>query len=283
MQRLDGTRSGRGPLAGWGVIAAALSAVFVMTGCKVVEDTVKPAEQMMAPPDGATTAPDGGPIVQDPLPYTLVPGDEIAVNVLGQPELSFTTRLDADGAIQYPYLNYIKLEGLTTNDVRRKIVAGLKEFYVDPIVTVNMVSQEQQFVRVVGEVTRQGRFAISRDMRITDAIAEAGGLTLDAAQDRVVLIRRVSENDIRAGFFDYRSATLDPINSGAYASDIPLRRGDTIFVPRNARAQWESAFQFISSIVNPVVDVERAIVLYPDARDVLETGDVSGRNTIVVR
>lgn len=262
------------------VALAAVGAWLVFsTGCYTpTVPTIGPETFAPAPSESG----DGGPVVTDPMPYALVPGDRIAIRVVQDPTLDGEYTIDSDGGIQYPYIGSMRLEGLTTADARRKVGTGLKEFYTDPFVTINLISQMQQYVRVIGEVPKQGRIRYERGMTIMDGVLEAGGLTRDASQKRIVLIRRVAEDRVAAGFFDWRAAQMTP-SAETLASNIPLRSGDIIFVPTNERAQWESAFRFISTMFGAAVDVERAIVLYPDARDVLETGDSSGRNTIIVR
>ncbi|MCL4196575.1 MAG: polysaccharide export protein [Phycisphaerales bacterium] len=262
-------------------LGAAGACLVFAAGCNMPSRDVKQINPTSygAPP---VESGDGGPVVADPAPYSLVPGDRIAIKVVQDPMLDGEYTIDSDGGIQYPYIGPMRLEGLTTVDARRKIGSGLKEYYTDPFVTVNLISQMQQYVRVMGQVPKQGRIPFERGMTIVDGIAEAGGLTRDASQKRIVLIRRVSEDQVAAGFFNYRDAVLSP-NAQTWASNIPLRSGDIIFVPTNERAQWESAFNFISVMFGAAVDVERSIVLYPDVREIIKTGNAAGRNTIVVR
>lgn len=261
-------------------LAAALLWCVFVGGCNM------PGDMPTLDPEGfgkpQSEASDGGPAETAQLPYTLEPGDQIAVKVVQDPALDGNYTIDSDGGIQYPYIGPMRLEGLTTADARRKIASGLREYYTDPFVTVNLLSQMQQYVRIMGQVQKQGRIPLERGMTIVDAIAESGGLTRDASQRKIVLIRRVSENQVAAGFFNYRDAVLYP-SSEAWASNLMLKRGDMIFVPTNERAQWESAFQFISTMFGAAVDIERSIVLYPDVRDILKTGDNPSRSTIIVR
>lgn len=262
-------------------LAAAATWCLFAGGCNMptgVENPTGPGFGAPSPEGGG----DAGPVERTSLPYTLVPGDKIAIKVVQDPNLDGEYVIDSDGGIQYPLVGPMRLEGLTTADARRKIGTGLKELYVDPFVTVNLLSQMQQYVRVMGQVPKQGRIPLTRDMTILDAVAEAGGPTLDASLRKIVLIRRISEERVVAGYFDYRDAVLNP-SSEAWASNIPLQRGDVIYVPTNERAQWASAFKFISTMFGAAVDMERAIVLYPDVRDIITTGNGSSRSTIIVR
>lgn len=263
------------------VLAAVAAWSVLAGGCNSPSKTIDPTG-----PDFGHAAPeaggDAGPVERASLPYTLVPGDKIAIKVVQDSNLDGDYVIDSDGGIQYPLVGPMRLEGLTTADARRKISTGLKELYVDPFVTVNLISQMQQYIRVMGQVPKQGRIPFTHDMTILDAVAEAGGPTLDASLRKFILIRRISEEMVVAGYFDYRAAVLNP-TSDAWASNIPLQRGDIIYVPTNERAQWESAFKFISTMFGAAVDMERAIILYPDVRDVINTGDRTGNTVINVR
>lgn len=284
LHRLDGT--GRIGL-GRGMVAALiiLTASLLPAGCKTPNKNLGQASDLARSgvDDGAGEADSAVlQVIPETLPYTLAPGDSLAIRVLEDEMLLSDVKIDMDGGFDFMYTGRVQAEGLTTTDVRRKLTRALSELYVDPHVTVNLTSQQQQFVRVLGSAMRPGRIPLRRDMRVMDAIAEAGGPHADAALKRVIVIRRVAEDDIRAGFFNYKDAMYDPL-SGALASDILLKRGDTIFLPKSHQAQWESAFRFISRMFDAVVDVERSITLYPDVRDIFATGERAGATTIVVR
>lgn len=263
------------------VLTALVGATALVTGCFQVSEDVGEARDIIAVPQGEE-APGGGPVVRDRLPYSLAPGDEIAIKVVQDPDLNGVYKLDSDGSIQYPYVGPAQLAGLTTLDVRRKITEGLRDVYTDPFVTVNIVSQEQQYVRVIGQVSRPGLIEYRPGMSIVDAVAAAGDISREGARTSVVLIRRTAEHEVRAGLFNYREATHNP-TADLWASDIPLMRGDTIFVPTNDRAQWTSAFQFINTMFGAITDIERSIILYPDARDIIKHGEAGNRTTIIVR
>ncbi|MCC6908827.1 MAG: polysaccharide export protein [Phycisphaerales bacterium] len=262
-------------------LAAFVAWCVMVGGCNMPTDMQPTGSDFGAPPAVEGAEPQR-PISASSLPYTLVPGDRIAIRVYQDPNLDGEYTIDSDGGIQYPLVGPMRLEGLTTADARRKIASGLQGNYVDPSVTVNLISQMQQYVRVMGQVPKQGRVAYQRGMTILDALADAGGPTRDASLRKMVLIRRMSDEFVAAGLFDYREMMLNP-SIESLSANIPLERGDIIFVPTNERAQWESAFQFISTMFGAAVDVERGIVLYPDVREILQTGDSSTRTTVIVR
>jgi len=213
---------------------------------------------------------------------TIQAGDEIDVAVLQDEKLNGSYRIDNDGGFQWHYIGRVKTDSLTTNDLRRKLTDVVSEFLNNPSVTVNYKSQQPRTIRVLGEAKSQGHIQLKQNMRLIDGIAEAGGLTADANQREIILIRSVSPTEIRAGLFNYRQATLNPLG-GAWADNVELQPGDTIFVPKSGQAQWAAAISFIDRLANAAVGIQRSIVLYPDIESVISTGDTAGRNTIVVR
>src|SRR5579862_5187718 len=89
-------------------------------------------------PDGSTVSPR-----QDPPAltgsYVIGPNDTLSITVLDESELSGKFKVDADGTITYPYLNQIRVGGQTIDEVRNKIISGLKPAYlVNPQVRIEI-------------------------------------------------------------------------------------------------------------------------------------------------
>ncbi len=213
---------------------------------------------------------------------TIEPGDEIDISVLQDEKLNGLYKIDNDGGFQWHYIGRVKTDSLTTNDLRRKLTEVVSKFINEPSVTINYKTQQPRTIRVIGETKQQGHFPLTHNMRLIDGITEAGGLTDNANQKEIILIRSVSDKEIRAGLFNYREATLNPLG-GEWVNNVTLQTGDTIFVPKSGKAQWEAAIAFIDRLANAGVGIERGIVLYPDIESVISSGDNAGRNTIVVR
>ena len=257
---------------------AALS--FMISGCNHPADTLTPISEGVAK---GTSDVDGGVLsdIVNAGPTTIQPGDEIAISVLQDERLNGTYRIDNDGGFQWYYVGRVKTDSLTPSDLRRKLTDAVSKFLNEPAVTVNWVSQEPPTIRILGESETQGLLSLKRGWRLMDAIAAAGGPTDDANVKEIMLIRSVSPSEIRAGLFNYREATLNPLG-GEWKNNITLEAGDTIFIPKSGRAQWLAAIEFVDRLADAVVGTERAIVLYPDVESVITTGETEGRNTIVV-
>ena len=68
---------------------------------------------------GATAASAGGRV--------LTAMDIVAIRIVGHPELDWTTRVEPDGSIAFPYLGRVKAAGRTEDELARAVERGLIE------------------------------------------------------------------------------------------------------------------------------------------------------------
>ncbi len=120
--------------------------------------------------------------------YRLGVGDKLAISVLGEEALSVDVRVNDQGAINYPFLGTLKVAGLTVDELRDQLIAGLKPAYLlDPRVTVQVTEYRLFFVN--GEVKSPGGFPWQPGMTVRKAAALAGGFTDRASRGRLSIIR----------------------------------------------------------------------------------------------
>ncbi|MFP4126354.1 MAG: polysaccharide biosynthesis/export family protein [Alphaproteobacteria bacterium] len=157
---------------------AALALMLLVVGCTVSagEDAARTA---VARQDG-----DG-----------LRPGARVAVTVAGQPELSATYELDADGRLEMPLLGSVDAHGLRADELADRLVAGLADGYLrEPQVDVERVGVRPFFI--LGAVDRPGSYPYRAGMTVADAVAAAGGAR-DDGEVAVVLTPAGRERDAR--------------------------------------------------------------------------------------
>ena len=136
--------------------------------------------------------------------------------------------IDENGCVDMPNLGRIKISGLSRGEAASKIQSMLRaEQLRDAVVTINAYDQ---YVTVLGEVTRPGRVNIVRDrLNLLDALGQAGDLTIQGRRDNVKVIRE-ENGESKAYFVDLRSKDL--LNSPVYS----LQQTDIIYVsPNNVR------------------------------------------------
>src|SRR5581483_3641427 len=78
-----------------------------------------------------------GSVESDPS-YRINPGDQLNVQVFGEPTLTQTVTVLDDGTIQYPLIGKVKVGGDTPTQAASTITKSLEEYVKHPIVTVGV-------------------------------------------------------------------------------------------------------------------------------------------------
>jgi polysaccharide export outer membrane protein len=133
------------------------------------------AATIAAPPAPAANAAPAQSAPSDPS-YRINPGDQLNVQVFGEPTLTQTVTVLDDGTIQYPLIGRVNVGGNTPTQAAATITKSLKEYVKHPIVTVGVAQMGQNNVLVLGDVKSPGRYVVRSGAHLSDAIAAAGGL-----------------------------------------------------------------------------------------------------------
>jgi polysaccharide biosynthesis/export protein len=178
--------------------------------------------------DVVVPVPVAPPVAQ---PSILGPGDQVKVEVFGNPDLTTAISVDVDGSIRMPLVGAVPVAGQSPAGAARRIEAALKsgEYLVSPQVTVTVVQVVSQRVSVLGEVRSPGRYPIEVDSTVFDLVALAGGIN-EKGSDRVYILRPDATGAVQRLPVDLRG-----IATSHDASSSPtktLRGGDSIIVPK---------------------------------------------------
>ena len=168
--------------------------------------------------------------------YKIGIGDVLQVTVWDHPELTIPAGsnrssqesgnvVNENGTIYYPYIGYVQVAGLTTQEVREEVASRLSRFIETPQVDVSVADFRSQRVYVSGAVERPGVYPLTNvPTRIVDAISQAGGLDLDEGADwRNVTLTRDGK--------DYRLSLKAVYEQGNKLHNVLLQSGDVINVP----------------------------------------------------
>lgn len=104
-------------------------------------------------------------------------------------------------------------------------------------------NSKETTIRVLGAVGKPGRYHFSDEMTILDLLAEAGGPTEAAMQDKIVIVN-MSERQDQARVFDLVTFA----KSGDHNKLPVLRAGDTLYVPNTEQGEWHKATSGAASI-----------------------------------
>jgi len=181
--------------------------------------------------------------VQNQASYIVGPQDVLVITSYDQPELTGKFTIEIDGTFSYPLVGRVRVVGMTLRDVEELLKKTLVDrgFFIDPQVTVAIETYRSQRIYVVGEVRTPGAYPLSGDMRLVEALALAGSTT-PTASGEAVIVRANNESLVVDPAQIATTAAkeadsvvrvdLRELENGDLSQNVPLRRGDTIFVLR---------------------------------------------------
>ncbi len=163
-------------------------------------------------------------------PYRLKKGDTVSVTVWQDQNLNRQVLVRPDGRISLPLAGSLRAAGRSPESLGVGIKRRLAKFYNDDLdVTVSLVSVNSEIDRIIyvtGQVLKPGPFEIKKPTTILQALSLSGGLGPFAADQRILIHRKIKGRDIVIPF-DYGK-----FESGVdVAGNIYLRDGDVIVVP----------------------------------------------------
>ena len=117
-------------------------------------------------------------------------GDTISMRVWNQDSISAKTKVRPDGKVSIPFVNDVDAAGATPTELAARVQVRLKDFIVNPVVTVTLDELRPLLVAVMGEVTRPGNYQLEAGAGVLQALAIAGGPTAFADRDRIMVLRQ---------------------------------------------------------------------------------------------
>jgi polysaccharide biosynthesis/export protein len=161
--------------------------------------------------------------------YRLGSGDVLRISVYQNPDLTLETRVSEAGVLSFPLLGTIRIGGLSVTQAEKLIADGLRNgnFVKQPQVTIVVVQVKGNQASVLGQVNRPGRFPIEvADMRLTDLLANAGGVAANGAEVLVLTGTRNGQ--------PFRAEIDLPtiFAAGGRGQDLLIQNGDVLWIDR---------------------------------------------------
>ena len=167
---------------------------------------------------GTGTPPEGS---SGTMTRVLKRGDKVQIYLRDIPVPDeIKNEINGDGTVNLPLIGVVQLEGKATAEAQNLI----EKMYIDggyyvKISVIVMAEEDEYFVQ--GEVKREGRYPLTRDLTVLQAIVTAGGYTDYAKKSQVKIIRGNEVVVVDAGRIEERKEK-DPL----------IKPGDIVLVPR---------------------------------------------------
>jgi protein involved in polysaccharide export with SLBB domain len=207
-----------------GVIAASVS-----VAAQVAENGGSPVSSVAAEKTSqARTQAEGG--FQERLPrYKISAGDTFDVNFELNPEFNQTVTVQPDGFITLRGVGDLHVAGKKVPELTETLRQAFGKILNDPQVSVILKDFEKPYFVADGQVGKPGKYELRGETTVTQAIAEAGGLTEASKHSQVLLFRRVDDHWTEAKIFNLKKME----KSRKLTEDALLHPGDMLFVPKN--------------------------------------------------
>jgi polysaccharide export outer membrane protein len=171
--------------------------------------------------------------------FRIGPGDQLHVEVAGNPLGEADVTVGPDGKIYYEFLPGIDVGGLTLADARSRIEGELAPLVRDkPQVTLTIRKVVSQKFWMLGRLSNPGVFTLDQPTTLLEAVAGAGGLGVAKSIDGPS-----SEPADLSRSFLIRDGRFVPVDferllrEGDLSQNVYLQPDDFIFVPSQRSAQ----------------------------------------------
>ena len=168
--------------------------------------------------------------------YHLSNGDEIAVIVWGEGDVSTDQRIDTKGVVRMPLIGEVNLSSKTVREAEK----FLEQTFVDkkilrkPMVTISVRDYAAREVSVLGAVNSPGKYRMPKEagnIEIIELITSLGGFKPTAKSDEVK-VTRVDESGVET----VSTVNVESMISGRGANkntpkSFLVYPGDRIYVP----------------------------------------------------
>ena len=208
--------------------------------------------------------------------FVVGPGDSLEVQVWRHSDLTRVIEVQTNGIISYPMVGNIKVAGMGLVDFQNLLTQRLSEFIVNPQVNIQVRTPKSHKIFILGEIRRPGVYLLDSPMTALEAIALAGGFTLDAQKRKVLLVRQQ-----KGGVYEPIGLDINKAMEGKdMEQNVSLQRGDILYVPPSNLALTDRFFRHLATALGPIVTLEQGIVLYPQVENVVTGKETTGITTV---
>ncbi|HUF61410.1 MAG TPA: SLBB domain-containing protein [Verrucomicrobiales bacterium] len=230
-------------------LSISLAAAAVLTGCTLPP---RDATNVFDPRADATGAVDAG---KDPTfatfssgrrvtasmrspnqrAFTLGPGDQIEIQLEGQPETIEQTLVMPDGLVYYYLAEGVPAENRTVEELRLALTEELAQYEQNPLLNVTLTDVQSRNYWILGQVVSPGTYSLNQPTTLVQALAKAGGIDDRSADPNS------SRANLAAAYMVRNGETLPVdlerlVRHGDMSQNVYLEPGDYVYVPSSQDA-----------------------------------------------
>lgn len=236
-----------------GLAVCAMVIAVALSGCSAKNPQIQSereafASTRMSPEQCAANASIEESAAQD-SDYRIQRGDQLALDFYMNSEFNDTVTVGPDGKIMLRLVGPIEAAGLTPDQLAGSIDKAYQSELRNPGAVVHLRNMPGREIYVEGEVAKPGAFPLHPGMTMVQALALAGGVTVDSAPDSTVLIRHDACGQSQGSKVNLAKAIKQP---GA-GDDVALMPHDVVVVPRSTIANVDL---FVKHYIRDAMPVE---------------------------
>ncbi len=167
--------------------------------------------------------------------YTVGGYDVLSITVYEEQDLSReAVRVSGDGYISFPLIGRLKVDRLTTSEIEEMISLRLakEQYLLDAHVSVMVTGYNSKRFLVLGAAKNPGSYSLRARERVLDAISKAGGIDLEQAGKKGMIIRTEHPNTEQERKIVINLDLQGLLKGSDQISNIFLAEKDTLFIPK---------------------------------------------------
>ncbi len=168
-------------------------------------------------------------LVSRDRPYRLQPNDVLELSYVYTPEYNQQMTIAPDGTVSLKLIGSVKIAGLSLEQATTTITAKASVPLNTPELTLTLKEYVKPHFTVYGEVTRPGTYDLHGRVTVLQAIALSGGVKETSKQNKVLLVRQVSDELSEVKVINTKSMS----SARGVSEDFALEPDDMLIIPKN--------------------------------------------------
>ena len=196
--------------------------------------------------------------------YHLREGDQLMIMFPADRTLDYTAPVSPAGTLTVPSGGEVVAAGRTIDEVRAEVEVQMADLLLDPRASIVLSSVAEQPVYVLGEVKEPGSVTNMGSIRLSMALAQAGGILPSGQPSSVMVIRTTGVAEATAIKIDIAQV----LSGRDLSQDLVLEPYDVVFVPQSVIGKID---EFVDLFFNKIAPAQ---LFYLRGYDMINRGSV---------